>query len=365
MRIVTIKSRIEYEGVTLRPGLSYVMSEQHEEALTAQKVVDGSIPIDTRYKKYSGEDLNGKTLLTWRTGGVGDIFMLHPALKAIKKKYPECKIVFGTMCPWPVMNSPYIDRLIKMPFSADELEAADYHVMYEGLVESGKGDAATLHATDIYSRELCTGEYEDKKPDSYTSRSELESVAEEMKKLGVTPEDIVIGIQVEPSSPVRRFPLDKLIYVAHSLIYDGFKVMVVGANDSGVNYKNVLNNARPDQILDGTRYTARESIVLASRYDLIIAPDSMMIQVGAAHDVPVVGLYGPFPSSIRMKYHKNSIGLDPKTVCTPCCIHDFKPCVKGFPSPCYSQVSPRDILEAVDYLLYPKIKRHLKCLQPV
>jgi hypothetical protein len=59
-----------------------------------------------------------------------------------------------------------------------------------------------------------------------------------------------------------------------------------------------------------------------------------------------------------MKYFKNAIGVEPKVVCSPCFKHDFRPCIKGFPSPCYTQVNVEHVLQAVDFLKYKFTKSH-------
>jgi hypothetical protein len=90
-----------------------------------------------------------------------------------------------------------------------------------------------------------------------------------------------------------------------------------------------------------------------------------MIQVAGALGTPLVGLYGPFPSEVRMKYFKNAIGLDPSAVCTPCFKHDFRGCIKGFPSPCFTLITVEDVLQAVDYLKFKFTGQHFKYVAPL
>jgi len=98
------------------------------------------------------------------------------------------------------------------------------------------------------------------------------------------------------------------------------------------------------------KLTLRKSIALASTMDLFISPDSAFIHVAGAFNIPQVGLYGPFPSRLRMLYYKNAIGLNAVTACTPCQLHGHFPCDKGDPSPCFSVIDPNLIIQAVDFL---------------
>ena len=92
----------------------------------------------------------------------------------------------------------------------------------------------------------------------------------------------------------------------------------------------------------------RTAIIVASMMNYFIAPDSMFIHIAGAFRIPTIGLYGPFPSALRMKYFTRSIGIDAKTNCSPCFKHSHHPCDKGDPSPCMAMIQPKHILEAFD-----------------
>ena len=367
MRIITLSKCLEFEHINLVAGRSYVATEKHEEQLATLGAVKHSVPVEAQLRMYKGENLNGKTLLTWRTGGIGDILMLSPALAELKLKYPFATIKAGSMFPQPFENHPAIHRSFQMPFDAEELDRADYHLHYQGLLESGTEAGKTTPAVDLFMQAMGINPAEvppaRKRPVIKLSAKEFEWVAKTKAALKIK-DHLVAGIQAEASSPIRKFPKEKMQVIAHTLVSEGFKVIVVGGPDQKPLYDYLKANGNPENIIDGTRFSIRQSLILASIYDLIIAPDSFLVQVGAAYNIPTIGLYGPFPSKIRMQYHTRSIGLDARVVCSPCCIHDFKPCVKGFPSPCFTQISEKDILEACDYLMFPKLNRHFKCLVP-
>jgi hypothetical protein len=171
-------------------------------------------------------------------------------------------------------------------------------------------------------------------------------------------------MQMESSAPVRNFPKEKLKVVVDTLAQEpNTKIVLIGTEPQEILASYYRGNS-PNVIL-ATRYTARQAMIMATRYDLIIAPDSFMIQVAGALDKPQIGLYGPFPSSVRMKYFKNAIGLDPSVVCSPCFKHDFRPCIKGNPSPCFSQTTIDDILQAADYLKAKFTGSHFKYMGPM
>ena len=89
--------------------------------------------------------------------------------------------------------------------------------------------------------------------------------------------------------------------------------------------------------------------------DCFIAPDSMFIHIAGALGIPVIGIYGPFHSNVRMKYFKNAVGIDIDCGCSPCFKHGHHPCPKGNPSPCFSLISEDNILDIFEKTVEEKI----------
>lgn len=361
MRVVEITKDFD-RGIKFKAGKRYVMAEDTESQLRS---VSGSsmglsLPLDNFYRPYKGEDLTGKKLMTWRTGGIGDLFMLQPALRYIKEKYPTCYIRVATGCKEPLMNST-LDEIHDMPFDAKLLEDSDYHLQYQGILESSSEDSKKSTGTDMFFKYFSIDSThlpaEVKRPKLYFSEDEMKWLKKTCTDLGINDDHYVVGIQVETSAPLRNFPHDRLKAVIDVLAKeDKVKIVLIGGpQQAAVASYHKGNNP---SIVAAVNFTVRQSIVLANRYDLMISPDSFMVQAAGALGKPLIGLYGPFPCDARMKYFENAIGLEPKVVCSPCFKHDFRPCIKGFPSPCFTQIRIEDVLQAADYLRYKSTKKH-------
>ena len=355
MRIVECSKDFNRNGFEFKAGHGYVMAEDIESQFRsiAGEFLGMSHPIETVYRKYNGEDLTGKRILTFRTGGVGDILFLSPVFRYLKKKYPGCFIRVASGCKEPLENLPEIDELYDMPFDAKLMDDVDVQLYFQGIIESSNDKSKITHAVDMfYSYFNIDSTHlppEDKKPHIVYTADEMKWLEKECKNYGLTEGDLVIGIQMETSAPLRNYPKENFKVIVDVLAKEeNVKIFLIGSQQQAMlgnffkgNYPNVIN---------AVNYDVRKSIVMANRYNLMIAPDSFMIQVAGALDKPLVGLYGPFPSEVRMKYFKNAIALEPKVVCSPCYLHDYRACIKGFPSPCFSLVSIEDVLEAIDYL---------------
>jgi ADP-heptose:LPS heptosyltransferase len=369
MRIVDVTKAFVNAGLNFEAGHKYVMAEDVEGQYrsTFGDKLGMSYPFETAYKKYNGQDLTNKRIMTFRTGGIGDLCFVNPVFRYLKKKYPGCFIRVASGCKQPLENLPDIDELYDMPFDAKLLEDMDYHLMFQGIIESSNEQSKRMHATDMFFSYFGIDSLqfpnEDKVPRLFFKKEEFDWLKPILVNMGIKESDYVVGLQIESSSPLRNFPRDKIKIIVDLLAQEeNTKVVLIGTEQHEITGQYYKGNS--PNVLLATRFTVRQAFVLATRYDLVISPDTFMVQVAGALDKPLVGLYGPFPSEVRMKYFKNAIGLDPSVACSPCFKHDFRPCVKGNPSPCFSQVNIEDILQAIDYLKNKFTGSHFKYMIP-
>lgn len=354
MRIVEIRKSFTTAGLKFEAGHRYVMAEDIEGQYRTSygDSVGMSQPIEAIYKPYKGEDLSGKKLMCWRTGGIGDIFFLNPCLRYLKKKYPTCFLRVASGCKQPLENVPEVDELYDMPFDAKYLNDMDYHLMFQGIIESSSDAAKRTHAVDMFFSYFSIDSIQmpaaEKVPKLFFKKEEMEWLKQTLGTIGIQESHYVVGIQMETSAPVRNFPKEKMKVIIDVIGSEpNVKVVLVGTEQHLLLAQFYKGN-NPNVII-ATTYSVRQAIIMANRYNLIISPDSFMVQAAGALEKPLIGLYGPFPSDVRMRYFKNAIGFDPSVVCSPCFKHDFRACIKGFPSPCFSLVTVEDVLQAADY----------------
>ena len=369
MRAVECTKNFADKGINFKTGKKYIMAEDTEGNLRSLfgPHVGMSYPIDQIYRPYKGEPLDGKTLVCFRTGGIGDICFLNPVLRYIKKKYPTMKLKVASSCGQSLENVPEIDELYPMPFDSELLETADYHLLFQGIIEGSSEKSKITHAVDMFFSYFSIDSLpippEEKIPKLFFNDQELAWLKDTVTKMGIKDDDYVIGFQMETSSPLRNFPKEKMKVVVELLLKEGFKIVLIGIPDHGM-LASFYKGNNPN-VIPALNFNVRQSMILANRYNMVITPDSFMVQVAGALNKPLIGLYGPFPSEVRMKYFKNAIGLDPKVVCSPCYKHDFRTCIKGFPSPCFTQTTIEDVIQAVDYLRFKETRKHLKCMDNI
>jgi ADP-heptose:LPS heptosyltransferase len=313
-----------------------------------------SSPFDTVYRPIPpGTDLTGKRIMVFRFGGIGDMLFLEPVLRWLKVKFPGLFIRFATANRDPLIYNDAIDELHLMPFDKSLLDDVDYHAYFQGIIESNPDAAKVVPAVDLFFRAFNYDPQwignKEKRPMVKLSQDEKEWGKKEAEKRGLNTM-FTIGIQIDTSSVLRNFPklVMKQVIDVLSLEHD-VRIMLIGTKEQEV-IAHFYKEGR-ESIRLATEYTVRQQIILAHHYQLIIAPDSFMVQVAGAIGIPVVGLYGPFASRTRMGYFEKAIGIDVDCKCAPCAKHTgIEPCVKGFPSPCFGPINADTVLLACNYL---------------
>lgn len=105
------------------------------------------------YRPYAGQPLDGKSILIFRTGGIGDLLFIQPNLLYLKEKYPDCYIRFacGPQYQAMVENWDCVDEMLDLPFSFNKLRKSNYHILFEGVIERCKL-AHTQNAYNLFSK---------------------------------------------------------------------------------------------------------------------------------------------------------------------------------------------------------------------
>ena len=239
MVITTAKDDFPYSqnmGKTqsFKKGQSYVMAAGLNSSFASvrrgkkQVLVPAKQQFKNAYRPYRGQDLDNKTLLVWRTGGIGDLLFIKPNLDHLKKLYPTCKIWFscGPNYQSMVENWECIDELLDLPFNARYLYRANYHVTFEGVIERCK-EAEYENAYRLFSRWMGIDLPDDMlvpslspKPDKL---AEAKSILEDTFDLE---EDKFILMQLRASSPIRCPELSMWVKLVTDMVKTGKEIVI-------------------------------------------------------------------------------------------------------------------------------------------
>lgn len=377
MRIVKALKDIQiYKGLKAVAGQEYVMAGAVFKQLN--KISPGSMIESRSFEEVFNPARRNLSNITpddevflFRSGGIGDVMFMFPLIKFLKMEF-GCNIKAATSPMYldVFFGNPYVDKLVFMPFPLEEMTRSKYHIMFEGVIEDPSKSAHSMNAFDLFLLEggvdPSSVKPENKIPRLFISPTEEENIKSIIENLNLSGR-INVGIQLRSSSPIRSFPFEKMVSVISALFEKGFNVFIFGSEKQGGEIDKVIELVDKNCVLKEGHHISknlvsvplfsgrlRDSIVMASLMDIMVAPDSSFIHIAGGLGIPVVGIYGCFPSILRMKYYKNAIGIDAGVACAPSFTHGHMPCYRGDPSPCFSVISVENVLDAVDHLLFKK-----------
>lgn len=286
------------------------------------------------WKRYNGYPLDGKTLLVWRTGGIGDLLFIKPNLDYLKETYPTCRLWLGCSKAYQPMVKEWecLDRVVDLPLDYyGAFCKADYHMTWEGAIERNK-EAHEMNAYEMFSKWMMLDLPPEKLCPKQTPNAGL---VEEARKVingwGLKGDDFIVT-QFKPSSPIRVVSPEKWVEIINAMTHRGYKVVMTDAASEADKVAEITNAVKDKHMVfnfSPHSPTIAHTIAMVSLARGVLAPDSAINHIGASLDKPVFGLFGPFLGEIRLKHFKKRDWIDatnPDADCAPCFVHSGEPC---------------------------------------
>lgn len=362
---------------------------------------EGFVTVEKDYerqylKRFFFEDLEPvrprndiKKLLVVMQGGAGDTLFATPGLKALKEQRPEVEV---TVTTWNIglaliKDNPNIDHNLHTIASELAMHYKDFDdVINFGRVISYRPEAEEMNAYDIYSlhfEELFGIEVKDKIPEIFLTPEEKIAARKVLIDNGVKTVDKVIGIVDSSSNLVRSWPFQYSLDLAYKLAEAGYKVVMLG-NDRTIENRRYFtcpycqanqyidintphhlqttikcpeckevifvsgDNHAPGIIWTIGQTSVRQAASLITQCDLVVGADSGLLHVAGALRVPILGLYGPFHSDLRIRYMENANAIQSEVPCGPCFNHNHHiyPCpLGGLNGKCMWNITPQEVFE--------------------
>lgn len=352
-----------------------------------------------------------KKILVIKLGAIGDVIYTTPALRALKKKFPDSLIYYLT-AKWSkiiAQNIPYVDSVFTMSAAGEnknifgkilesvkmirniKKEKFDAVVVFHrstfsnlfaflcripvraGFSYKGKGRFLT-HTVLFDSKKHEVERYLDvvkeigAKPDG--TRTELKIPKDELNNIysifninKITTHPIVAihaagGANPGTFMPIKRWEKEKFAKLA-DLIIDKYRANVLFIGDKSdreltLEIMGLMKN-KPVNLTGETSIS--ELIGLLGKCDIIIGGDSGPLHIAAAVGTAAVFLFGPSdPKLVAPAGEKYKI-IWKQISCSPCYTPDtvlqninFSKCPSGTHE-CMKSISVEEVLKAVDDIL--------------
>lgn len=335
-----------------------------------------------------------RNILIINLGGIGDVLLSIPALRALRQEYPRGYIALLTVprSKTVIDNLKLIDRIIPFELSFSGLlelkrnlgekrfdlainmrtitsfiSALKMAVLFSligaryraGRDTGGRGfflnikipekDLATMHDVD-YNLKIVKrlgADTDDKSINLDIKEEDARFIKDYLSRNDVAESDLLVGINPGTTWPSRRWPIENFAKVIDILNKRGYKIVVTGSKGE-IHIANKLKELTDAKILIAAGKTSvGQLIALINRFNLFITNDNGPMHLASVLSTPLVAIFGPGePGRFRPYYNpdKSKI-LYKKVKCSPCFKRDCKSLM------CLRAVSPGEVIEASFKLL--------------
>lgn len=256
-------------------------------------VLHRTIKTDTRFRPVPATTLLAQwpnlRILVVRSGGLGDVFMVLPAIAALKERFPQAQIYFST-APHHVrllQGNPVLSGVFDIFGAYDE---APFGLVVDlGFWAEAARESNEVHRSLVFAHAFGLDDLDDYSFRYYVTGEEREAVSDSI------PEDRpLVALQVSGSISNRTPPVEWQDTMADLLLDRGYAIVVFG-EERGTKWDDrahILNRTGlpPLEILFAT----------LERCAGIVAGDSGIMHAGNALGVPTVGLFGPIKPELRI-----------------------------------------------------------------
>lgn len=246
--------------------------------------------LKAKYGHYLKHGAFPRRIIVRRMGGLGDVVLVTPIVRALWQQNPLSEIWVETGAPELFAMNPYCSGAKK---SVDR-RPDDQFIDLDMTSENG----GMRHFVTSYARAAGVGEI-DRRTELYWDRDPY--VAEDWSENWC-------AMNVGPTWTAKQWPEERFAEISRWLRYNGWRVMLVGLCDS-------VGVPRDRDMRDCTSIS--EIAPLLSHCDLFVGVDGFCMHVAGAVGVPTVGIFGITESRFVMSGRGPQIGCDADKVIAP------------------------------------------------
>ncbi|MBU0957484.1 MAG: lipopolysaccharide heptosyltransferase II [Nanoarchaeota archaeon] len=314
------------------------------------------------------KDTKVKKILMIKFSGFGNIVLALPSIRAVKKKYPNSKIVFltHTINKSIIEKDPVVDKIItfdvndmketlkdifklisklrkerfdvvldfeqfsrfsslisylsgaktKVGFKTDK---QGRHYLYNIQVLYNDEQHTSKTFSDIVNAMNAEVDYKDTK--IYITKEDKLKVSKFFEDNSIKKNDLLIGIHpgCGINNPKRKWPKEKFAKLADFLVEDyNAKIFFTGSNSEKELIKEIQKMMKNKSIDTSGVFNLRELPEVISRCRLFFSNDTGPLHLASAMKVPVGCFFGPNTPKLYGPLGDNNLIFYKEMDCSPC-----------------------------------------------
>ena len=332
-----------------------------------------------------------RILITQTGGWIGDMILLTPALRALKRAYPQSHLtllirplVANLMETCPYVNEVIIDtkgsgisrvpsffelvrrvrrgrfnlavvlhptsiRNALIPFLAGASLRVGSNVGGRGILLSQScTDDTTVHEVDRYLRvlQLLNVEETTSGLEFWHTDTDRRAVHQLLGGCNVVPEDRIIGINLGTTWGTKSWALDRFADVIAGIQNRFEGAIVLTGSSSEVGLGKALQELIKTEVINLIgKTTILQLGALIERCDLYLTCDSGPMHIAAAVGTPTIALFGPTNPLRHRPYGEGHHVIEKDVSCRPC--YKRKCMRTDAPNLCMTEIQASDVVQHI------------------
>lgn len=399
----------EKTGLLVLPKDPDAMSEAVQRLLNDRKLAR-QLALEAQNKiaqRYTLEHMASQTLkvyqelmrtlhiLVIKMSSLGDVILVTPSLKALRKRYPQAKIacLVGEECRMILQRCPHIDELIVMDrrqrqggwwalwrfsrrlrkYKFDKvidfqnnrrshwLAACSWPRESYGY-DNGKWGFLLSHRVKDSGQALSPVEHQfrilqllgmtchpDMRLELWPSENDRREIRRMMGEEWLNEGANIVGINISASQRwgTKNWPLEYIAKLCDILAAWNIRVVVTGMDKDRDAARRLLTLTKTKPAVFVGKTDILQLAVLIKKCRVYITPDSAPLHVAAAMHTPFIALFGPTASARHLPPAESFIVLEKGLACAPC----YSPHCLIKTHACLREISPEEVARGVQELM--------------
>lgn len=364
-------------------------------AQSLRQKVEKEFSLDLMFEKTLNayqEVISKQRILVIKLSALGDVILIIPSLRAIRRKYPTAwiSVLVGSKSRNIIRNCPYVDdvivydqtkknrldALLKMSkilakedfdtvidlqnnrashflsyFSGARVRAGhDNHKWSFFLNKKAKDIELSLAPLEHQFQvlKLAGVEILDKKLELWTQKEEEESVQNFFQSEWVAPSQVLVGINPGSSLrwPTKQWPIENFARLCDELAKRNIRVVITGSKEDEETTSALIALTKNKPINAVGKTTITELVALIKRCQVFISSDSAPMHIASSLAVPLLAIFGPTDPKRHLVPPPQVQVFWKEVPCSPCYLRS---CPIGHV--CMKKITVEEILNSTLYFL--------------
>ncbi|MFH1678978.1 MAG: glycosyltransferase [Candidatus Omnitrophota bacterium] len=333
-------------------------------------------------------------ILVIKLSSLGDVVLISPSLRAIRKKFPKQNYKISILVNSPyqevLFNCPYIDEIIVCGLNdkdkgirglfkvSQQLRSRNFDFVVDLQNNRNSHLAAFLsfiparygynrkfgfllnHAIPVEKMNEGPVEHQsrvlkmldinvqDSRLELWPGKEDDEYIEDFLNEQWLGAKQALVGMNLSASSkwPSKAWPKEYIVALCNQLISRDIRMVFTGEQEGLAGIRDILDllkNAKP--IIACGKTTVNQLVSLIKRCRVFISPDSAPLHIAAAVGTPYIAFFGPTNPAWHVAPGHKGFVFYKNLPCGPC----YKPNCRQ--QECMYAIKPQEVIEALEKLL--------------